>query len=374
MLFRVAILRAALFEKVREKARAFLNAPAPEQVIFTPGATQSINMVARSWGDANVRRGDEILLSEMEHHANIVPWQQLTQRTGAVLRFIPLSEDGRLDLEAMDRLLSDRTRLVGVTGASNVLGTVTPVAEIVRRAHEAGAVVLLDGAQSVPHQRTDVAASGVDFLALSAHKMLGPNGVGLLYGRRELLEAMPPFLTGGGMISNDTLGGFEAEGLPAKFEAGTPPIVPVIGFGAAIDYLTNIGMEAIEEHQRRLTAHACDVLGSVRGLRLLGPSLEHRLAVFSFTMRNIPALDVARLLDQRGIAVRSGHHCTMPLHRRFGLTATARASFALYNTTAEIDRLGAALQAAQGDYLHSSRSAVMKSITVVRNEIHHGGA
>jgi cysteine desulfurase/selenocysteine lyase len=339
----------ALYEQVRVKARAFLNAPAAEQIIFTSGTTHAINLVARSWGDANMRRGDEILLSQMEHHANIVPWQQLAERCGAVVRFIPVSDDGLLDLDAMDRLLSDRTRLVGVTGASNVLGTITPVEQIVRRAHAAGAVVLLDAAQSVPHQRTDVAASGVDFLALSAHKMLGPNGVGLLYGRRELLEAMPPFSSGGGMVRDVTPGGYEAEDLPAKFEAGTPPIVPVIGFGAAIDYLTTIGMEAIADHQRRLAARAYEMLSAIRGLRLMGPRPEHRLAVFSFTLRNVPAAKVAHVLDRRGIAVCSGHHCTIPLHRRFGLVASVRASFALYNTLAEVDRLGQALEAVEGD-------------------------
>ncbi len=242
-----------LFEEAREKVRALIHAPAAEQVVFTSGTTAGINLVARSWGDANVHAGDEILLTEMEHHSNLVPWQQLAQRSGAVLRHIPLTDDGLLELDTLDELLTARTRLVAVTAVSNVLGTKNPLAEIIGRAHQAGAVVLVDGAQSVPHERTDVQALGADFLVFSGHKMLGPSGVGVLYGKRELLDAMPPFLGGGGMIRRVSADRFEPGDLPHKFEAGTPPIVSAIGLGAAIDYLNAVGLEAIGRHERRLT-------------------------------------------------------------------------------------------------------------------------
>ena len=261
-----------LFEDARAKVQRFIGAAAPEEVIFTHGATEGINLVARSWGDANVRAGDEILLTEMEHHANIVPWQQLAERTGAVLRWAPVTDQGELALEQLAALLSPRTRLVAVGAVSNVLGTINPVAEIVRLAHDAGALVLVDAAQSVPHQATDVQALGADFLAFSGHKMLGPSGVGILWGRRELLEAMPPFLGGGSMIRRVRTDGFEPAELPAKFEAGTPPIVPAIGLGAAIDYLNAIGMPAIHAHEQALTVRAHEVLATVGGVRLLGPA------------------------------------------------------------------------------------------------------
>jgi cysteine desulfurase/selenocysteine lyase len=345
-----------LYEAAREKVRAFINAPGrpredgssatTEQVIFTPGTTQSINLVARSWGDAFVRAGDEILLTEMEHHSNLVPWHQLAARVGAVVRHIPLTDDGRLQLDALDSLLTRRTKLVSVAAVSNVLGTINPVAEIIRRAHDAGAVVLVDAAQSVPRQKTDVQAIDCDFLAFSGHKMLGPSGVGVLYGKRELLEAMPPFLGGGGMISEVTLDGFKPLYLPGKFEAGTPPIVPAIALGAAIDYLNGIGMETIAEHERRLTCRAHEVLQSVGGLRILGPAPEDKAGIVSFVFDSgrPHAHDVAQVLDRYGVAIGAGHHCAMPLHKRFGLSATARASFYFYNTLAEIDKLGGALQ------------------------------
>jgi cysteine desulfurase/selenocysteine lyase len=271
-----------LYENAREKVRAFINAPSepPEgdspattkQVIFTSGTTHSINLVARSWGDANVCAGDEILLTEMEHHSNLVPWYQLAERTGAVVRHIPLTDDGRLDLDKLDTLLTKRTKLVSVTAVSNVLGTINPIAEIIRRAHDAGALVLVDGAQSVPHMKIDVQAADVDFLAFSGHKMLGPSGVGVLYGKLALLEAMPPFLGGGGMIEEVTLQGFRPLYLPGKFEAGTPPIVPAVALGAAIDYLNAVGLEAVGEHERRLTRRAHEVLESLGGIRILRPA------------------------------------------------------------------------------------------------------
>jgi cysteine desulfurase/selenocysteine lyase len=336
------------YDQAREKVRAFLHAPSVEQIIFTSGATAAINLVARTWGDANLRQGDEILLSEMEHHSNLVPWHQLAGRTGAVIRHIPLSDDGRLQLDTLDQLLSQRTRLVSVTAVSNVLGTINPLQQIIRRAHDAGAVVLVDGAQSVPHQQTDVAALGADFLAFSGHKLLGPSGVGVLYGRRELLEAMPPFLGGGSMIRRVQLDHFEPADLPWKFEAGTPPIVPAIGLGAAIDYLNAVGLDAIYQHERRLTERAHELLAAVDGLRILGPAPQFKGGIVSFTLQGIHAHDVAEVLDRHGIAVRAGHHCAMPLHKRYGITATARASFYLYNTLEEVDKLGAALHQVRG--------------------------
>lgn len=332
-----------LYEDAREKVRGLIGAPAPEQVIFTRGATEAINLVARSWGDANVKAGDEILVTEMEHHSNLVPWHQLAERRGAVIRHVPVTDDGRLELDALDRLLTVRTKLVAVTALSNVLGTVNPIAEIIRRAHDAGALVLVDGAQSVPHMATNVVALDADFLAFSGHKMMGPSGVGVLYGRRELLEAMPPFMGGGSMIRRVRIDGFDPGELPARFEAGTPPIVPAIGLGAAVDYLGAVGLEAVRRHERRLTERAHEVLGSIEGVRIFGPSPEHKGGIVSFTLARIHAHDVAQLLDRHGVAVRAGHHCAMPLHKRFGVTATTRASFYFYNTLDEIDRLGEAL-------------------------------
>jgi cysteine desulfurase/selenocysteine lyase len=333
-----------LFEEARGKAAAFIGAQSTEQVIFTHGATESINLVARSWGDWQVRSGDEILLTEMEHHANIVPWQQLAERTGAAIRFLPITDDGQLSLERLDDFLTPRTRLVAVAAVSNVLGTINPVQEIARRAHAAGALVLVDAAQSVPHTKTDVTALDADFLAFSGHKMLGPSGVGILYGKRELLEAMPPFLGGGSMIRRVTTSGFEPVELPAKFEAGTPPIVPAIGLGAAIDYLNTIGVDAIHEHELKLNRLAHDVLTAVGGVRFLGPAPELKSGIVSFTLERVHAHDIAQLLDRQGIAIRAGHHCAMPLHKRLGLAASSRASFYFYNTVEEVERLGRALE------------------------------
>ncbi|MFZ5832630.1 MAG: aminotransferase class V-fold PLP-dependent enzyme [Planctomycetota bacterium] len=332
-----------LYEQARERVRGFIGAARASQIIFTSGATSAINLVARSWGDAHIRRGDEVLLSEMEHHANLVPWFQLAQRTGAVVRHIPITDDGRLELERLGELLTERTKLVAVTAVSNVLGTINPVEEIVRRAHAAGATVLIDGAQSVPHQALDVTGLDADFLVFSGHKMLGPSGIGVLYGKEALLAEMPPFLGGGSMIREVRLDGFEPAEPPERFEAGTPPIVPAIGLGAAIEYLERIGLEPIHQHERRLVEHAHQVLADVPGIRILGPSPEHKAGIVSFVLESVHAHDVAELLDQSGIAVRAGHHCAMPLHKRLGIAASARASFYLYNTLAEIDRLREAL-------------------------------
>lgn len=330
-----------LFENSREKVRNLIHSPTAEQVIFTHGTTESINLVARAWGDANVRAGDEILLSEMEHHANLVPWYQLAARTGAVVRHIPICNDGQLRLDELPRLLTGRTKLVAVTAVSNVLGTINPVEELVAAAHAAGALALVDAAQAVPHQALDVQALGADFVAFSGHKMLGPSGVGILYGRREVLEAMPPFLGGGSMIRRVTLEGFEPAELPNKFEAGTPPIVAAIGLGVAIDYLQHVGLAAIHEHEQLLTRRAFDVLDAIGGVQVLGP--RERAGIVSFVMEGVHAHDIAQRLDRYGVAVRAGHHCTMPLHKRLGITASTRASFYLYNTLEEVDRLGEAL-------------------------------
>lgn len=327
------------YEQAREKVRAFIGAPHAREVIFTSGTTTSINLVARAWGDANIHAGDEILLTAMEHHSNLVPWHQLTERSGAVIRHIPITDDGLLVVEELDTLLTERTRIVAFASVSNVLGTVNPVAEIARRAHEAGAVVLVDAAQSVPHRTTDVAAWGADFVAFSGHKMLGPTGIGVLWGRAELLDAMPPFLGGGSMINRVYPDRFTPAELPAKFEAGTPPIAPAIALGAAIEYLDAIGRPAIERHEQELVRYAYERLQQVDNLRILGPPPGKRTSLVSFTLDRPHAHDVAQLLDQQGIAVRAGHHCTQPLHDRLGITASTRASFYLYNTPAEVDLL-----------------------------------
>lgn len=327
------------YEEAREKVREFIGARHACEIIFTPGTTASINLVARSWGDANLRPGDEILVTIMEHHSNLVPWQQLAQRTGAVLKHIPITDDGLLILDELGTLLSERTKIVAFASVSNVLGTVNPVADIARQAHAAGAVVLVDAAQSVPHFPTDVGQLGADFLAFSGHKMLGPTGIGVLYGREELLDAMPPFLGGGSMINRVWPDRFTPAELPAKFEAGTPPIAPAIALGAAIDYLKQIGLQAVARHEHELVRYAYERLQDIDGLRLLGPAPEHRASLVSFTLPEPHAHDVAQLLDQQGIAVRAGHHCTWPLHDRLGITASTRASFYLYNTPAEVDLL-----------------------------------
>ncbi|MBI3837276.1 MAG: cysteine desulfurase [Planctomycetia bacterium] len=332
-----------LYEDARGKVQSLIGAPTREEVIFTHGTTESINLVARSWGDANLKPTDEILLTEMEHHSNIVPWQQAAARTGAIVRFLPITDDGQLALGALDQFLTPRTRIVAVAAIPNVLGTINPLSEIIVRAHQAGALVLVDAAQSVPHQHTDVQALGADFLVFSGHKMLGPSGVGVLFGRRELLEAMPPFLGGGSMIRRVTTALFEPAELPAKFEAGTPPIVSAIGLGAAIDYLQQLGMDAIQAHERLLCTRAHEVLSSVGGLKFLGPTPERKSGIVSFTLDRVHAHDVAQLLDRQGIAVRAGHHCAMPLHKRLGINASTRASFYFYNTLDEVERLGTAL-------------------------------
>ncbi|MAT71793.1 MAG: cysteine desulfurase [Planctomycetaceae bacterium] len=328
-----------LYEQAREKCRAFINARHFHEVIFTSGATASINTVARSWGDANVGPGDEILVTIMEHHSNLVPWQQLAARTGATLRHVRMTGDGRLNMQSYAELLSERTKLVAVVSISNTLGTINPMREIIQQAHAAGALVLVDAAQSVPHMTTDVQALDCDFLAFSGHKMLGPSGVGVLYGKEALLDAMPPFLGGGSMINEVQLDTFTPAELPAKFEAGTPPIVPVIGMSAAVDYLQNVGLEAIHRHEQQLTRYCFERLETTEGLCILGPAPEHRAGLISFAFDRIHSHEFAQVLnDQFGVAVRAGHHCTQPLHRVMGITASTRASFYLYNTLEEVDQ------------------------------------
>jgi cysteine desulfurase/selenocysteine lyase len=336
-----------LFEEARRKVCRFIHARDPEEIVFTRGTTESINLVARSWGDAFLAPGDEVLLTEAEHHSNIVPWQQLAARRGIVLRFLPLRDDGLLHLDALPSLLSQRTRLVALAATTNVLGTTQPLGTIIPAARAVGARVLIDAAQSVPHTVTDVQALDADFLAFSGHKMLGPSGVGVLYGKREILEEMPPFMGGGSMIRRVRLEAFEPADVPARFEAGTPPIVPAIGLGAAIDYLERVGLDAIAQHERLLLQRAHAVLGAIPGVRVLGPAPEHKGGIVSFVVERMHAHDVAHLLDRRGIAVRAGHHCAMPLHKRLGITASTRASFYLYNTLEEVEQLGRAVEEAQ---------------------------
>lgn len=327
------------YEGAREQVARFIGAPAARQIIFTRNTTESINLVAFSWGRANLRQDDLVLLSEMEHHSNLVPWQMLAAERGLRLEFVPLTDDLRLDLEAYRRLLKERPRLVAFTQVSNVLGTINPVREMAAEAHAAGAVVLVDAAQSVPHLPVNVSDLDVDFLAFSGHKMCGPTGVGVLYGRLELLEGMPPFLGGGEMIKRVQLRDFTPKELPHKFEAGTPAIAEVIGLGAAVEYLTEIGMRSIFEHGQQLISQALERLEEVPGVKVYGPAAEHKSAVAAFTFEGAHPHDIAQVLDSRGIAVRAGHHCAMPLHVKLGLPATTRASFYLYNTEQDIDQL-----------------------------------
>ncbi len=334
-------------EAAREKVRAFLNAASADEIVFTAGSTMSLNLVALGWGGANVGPGDEIVTTPLEHHANLVPWQMLVERTGATLRFLRLTADGRLDIERIGEAIGPRTKLVAVSHLSNVLGTILPVQELADAAHAVGAVIVVDGAQSVPHLPTDVRALGVDFLAFSGHKLYGPSGVGVLYGRRELLERMPPVFGGGNMIERVGLEHSTYAAPPARFEAGTPPIAETIGLGAAIDYVAAIGLDRIAAHEHALTAHAHARLADVPGLTIVGPSPEHKGGLVSFTLAGAAAEDVNFLLDRVGIAVRHGHHCTMPLHESLRVPATIRASFGVYNTAAEIDVLAEALVAAR---------------------------
>ncbi len=330
------------FEGAREAVRAFLNAGSTREVVFTRGTTESINLVAQSWGRRNVRAGDEILISAMEHHSDIVPWQMLCEERGSVLKVVPIDDRGEFLLDEYVRLLSPRTRIVAVTHASNALGSVTPVREIVRAAHERGALVLLDGAQAVAHLPVDVRALDADFYAFSGHKVYGPTGTGVLYGKAALLEAMPPWMGGGDMIKTVSFAKTTYADLPQKFEAGTPPIAGFVGLAAALAYLGALDRSAFEAHEADLLAYGAKALAAVPGLRLLGTARE-KVGVLSFVLDGIHPHDVGTILDFDGIAVRTGHHCAMPVMERFGVPATTRASFALYNLREEVDALVAGL-------------------------------
>jgi cysteine desulfurase/selenocysteine lyase len=329
----------AQYEAARAKVSQFLGACCPKEVIWTRNATEAINLVAYTWGRANLKPGDRILLTEMEHHANLVPWQIIASQTGAVLDFVRVADDGTLILDDLPNLLTERTKLFAFSAASNVLGTINPVKELAAAAHRVGALALADGAQAAPHMPVDVQGLDIDFMAISAHKMLGPTGIGALWGRRELLNAMPPFMGGGDMIREVHLRESRWNELPWKFEAGTPAIAEAIGFGAAVDYLNALGMEAVHAHEQQITNYALERLAEVDSLRILGPGAGQRGGLVSFTLGNIHPHDIAGILDSMGIAVRAGHHCAQPLHERFGIPASARASFYVYTTPEEVDAL-----------------------------------
>ena len=329
----------SMYEGAREKIAKFINASSSREIIYTRNTTESINLIAYSWARANLKAGDLVILTEMEHHSNLVPWHMLQMERGIELEFISVTEDGLLDLDVYKSLLSRRPKLVSFTHMSNVLGTINPAGEIIRLAHEAGAIALVDGAQSVPHLQVDMQTLDADFYAFSAHKMCGPTGIGALYGKTSLLEAMPPFLGGGDMIKEVRLRSFRANTLPHKFEAGTPAIAEAVGFGAAVDYLSAIGMDKIAAHEHEITEYALDRLEEIPGVKLFGPSADKKGGVAAFTLEGIHPHDVAQILDRAGIAVRAGHHCAQPLHEKFGIPATSRASFYLYNTKEEVDLL-----------------------------------
>jgi len=338
----------AAYEEARAKVARFIGARSARECIFVRNTTEGINLVAYAWGRKHVGPGDEILLTEMEHHSNLVPWQRLAEEKGARLRFIPVTDDGYLDLSRLDELLTERTRLVSLIHMSNVLGTINPVEEITRRAHERGAIVLVDGAQSVPHFPVDVQALDCDFLAFSGHKMCGPTGIGVLYGRRHLLEEMDPFLGGGDMIKEVHLYQSRWNDVPWKFEAGTPSIVEGIGLGVAVDYLTHVGLAAIHEHEQRLVHYGLERIAAIKGVTIYGPrSPEDKGGVITFNVAGIHPHDLATVLDRVGVAIRAGHHCAMPLHERYGIPASSRASFYLYTTFTEIDALADALEQAK---------------------------
>ena len=341
------------FEGARDKVAAFINAPSRDEVIFTKNASEALNLVSNTltWarGPLEVGEGDEVVITEMEHHSNIVPWQLLTQRKGATLRWFGLLDDGTLDLSAIDSLINEKTKIVSLTWVSNMLGTINPIAQITRRAHEVGALVVVDASQSVPQMTTDLAGmpeeSRPDFLVFTGHKVVGPTGIGVLWGRREVLEELPPFLGGGEMIETVAMERSTYAGIPHKFEAGTPPIIEAIGLGAAVDYLTHVGMDNIRTHEHTITAYALDGLATVAGLKVLGPlDAAQRGGAISFEIDGVHPHDVAQVLDARGVAVRAGHHCAKPAHKRFGVQSSTRASSYLYTTPTEIDALVEALE------------------------------
>jgi cysteine desulfurase/selenocysteine lyase len=330
------------YEGARENVRAFVNAASVREIVFTRNATESINLVARAWGDANVRKGDEVLITAMEHHSNIVPWQLLCERTGATLKVAPIDDRGDLLMDDLARLITPKTKIVAAVHLSNALGTVNPVAEIVALARRAGAAVLIDGSQAAYHMAIDVAALGADFYVFTGHKLYGPTGIGVLHGREAVLDAMPPFLGGGDMIRTVTFQGSTWNDLPYKFEAGTPNIAGAVGLGAAIDYVRGVGFDALEPHEAALVARATAELDNVSGVRIVGTA-RRKASVVSFVMDGIHPHDIGTIVDREGVAIRTGHHCAQPVMDRFGIPATARASFAMYNTLDEVDALVAAL-------------------------------
>ena len=337
----------AAYKDARDRVAAFIRAPDRRGVVFTRNTTEAINLVALSWGRTQIAAGDRIVVTLMEHHSNLVPWQRLAAEQGAELAYIPLTDEGRLDLNALDELVAPPTKLVAFTHISNVLGTVNPAAEIVARAHAHGAHVLIDGAQSVPHLPVDVEALDCDFFAFSGHKMCGPTGIGVLYARVELLEQMPPLFTGGGMILRVEQEETRWADVPEKFEAGTPAFVQAVGLAAAIDYLESVGMEAIWAHEQELAVYAHERLNAASGVRVIGPSAGNRSGVMAFLVDGVHPHDVAQVLDSQGVAIRAGYHCAHPLHECMGVPPTARASFYLYNTREEVDRLVAGVAKAQ---------------------------
>jgi cysteine desulfurase/selenocysteine lyase len=344
--YQLSLEATDMLEAVRDKAAAFLGARDRREIVFVRNATEAINLVAYSYGRRHVHPGDEVLVTHMEHHANFVPWQVLCEERGAVLRVAPIDDRGVLRLDEFEKLLSPRTKLAAFTHVSNVLGTVNPVGELARLCRERGIPTVVDGAQAVPHQRVDVSALGCDFYTFSGHKLFGPSGVGVLWGRAALLEAMPPFLTGGSMIESVTLRGTTFAGIPQRFEAGTPDIGCIVGLGAAIDYVERLGLDAIGAHERALLAYAEGRLAEVPGLRILGTA-PHKAAVISIVMDDVHPHDLGTILDREGVAVRTGHHCAQPLMERFDVPATARASLALYNDQSDVDALVRALHVAR---------------------------
>jgi cysteine desulfurase / selenocysteine lyase len=334
------------FEKAREKIQNFLNAKSSQEIIFTRGTTEGINLVAQTYGQQHVQAGDEILISAMEHHSNIVPWQMLCAQKGAILKVIPINDEGEILLDEYEKLLSERTRLVGIVHLSNALGTINPIQQMIAMAHQRGIPVLVDGAQAVPHIAADVQALDCDFYVFSGHKLFGPTGIGVLYGKKELLETMPPYQGGGDMILSVSFEKTEYNVLPFRFEAGTPNIAGAIALGAAIDYVQEIGLDKIAAYEDKLLAHATEAIAEIPGIRLIGTA-RNKASVLSFLIEGIHPHDIGTILDREGIAIRAGHHCAQPVMKRFGVPATARASFAFYNTLEEVDALVAGIRKVQ---------------------------
>ena len=349
-LHHLSMLATEKYEEARQKIVTFINAASEREIIFTKGTTEAINLAASSYGGHFLKAGDEILVSQMEHHSNIVPWQLLCQSRGLKLKVIPIDESGQLRMDKFSELLTDRVRLVAVVFISNALGTINPVRQVIEEAHDMGAVVLIDAAQAMAHLEVNVQELDCDFLAFSGHKMFGPTGIGVLYGKERLLEQMPPYQGGGDMIRHVTFAKTTYNSLPYKFEAGTPPIAQAIGLGAAIDYIETLGFSKIIEHESLVLAHATEKLGKIAGLRIIGTA-AHKAAICSFSLENIHPHDLGTFLDQQGIAVRTGHHCAQPVMDFFGLPATTRASFSLYNSIEEVDLLAAAIEKARSFFL-----------------------